>query len=327
LRAEPEAAQAAPPEPPWAEPAETAPPAEPPAPARERRLPIALLAVLAALLIAAAGLAGWIVGKPEESKPATGKKVSSGTVELALPSGWAETDAPRQLGALPLKDALAAGGPGKGRVAAGHVGGTLPSRVGARVARSPGRPGAVRLGELQAYIWRNVEERGSGRRMTVFAAPTDGGLVALTCRGDASGRARCEKAAGSLTVPGGQPTSLADLDTWGRRLDDTVARLSSRRRRDRARLSGARSPNGSAAAAGQLAKDYSRARRDLAAGGPAPVGAVRAQRAIERSLRRTSSAYRRLGAAVQRQRDSRYRAARRAITRGERELQRTLRGL
>jgi hypothetical protein len=198
--------------------------------------------------------------------------------------------------------------------------------VGARVGRRPGKPAAVRLGDLQAYVWRNVEERGGKGPITLYAAGTDTGMAVLACRGQGAALARCNAAAGSLAVPEGLPAELGQLGAWSDRLDSVMTRLSSRRSRDRARLRAAKTPNRSASAARQLAKDYSLAEKSLKAD-RAPVGAAPAQRQIERSLAGIGASYRRLASAAKRQSRSRYRAASDAIASRESDLKRILRGL
>src|SRR6185437_7822910 len=101
---------------------------------------------------------------------------------------------------------------------------TLPARVGDRVASHPGKPAAVRLGQFQAYVWRNVTERGTRKRITLYATGTDNGLVALACRGPAAAVSRCERSAGSLSVPGAVPADLSALDSWTRSLDRLMRR-------------------------------------------------------------------------------------------------------
>ncbi len=313
--------------------AETAPaPETAPVPARTQRVPLrrrlaaaTVPFALAVLVVGGAAVGGWIVGKPEAAADAP-KKVSSGTVELGLPAGWRQTHPPRRLGGLGLDAALAGAGASGGRIEAGTVSGTLPSRVAGRVARKPGRPEAVRLGDLQAYRWRGVEERGSGTPITLFAAGTDGGIVTLSCQGPAAAIARCENAAGSLAVPASVPAVLSDLGSWTTRIDGTTSRLARRRKRDRAKLRAARTPRGRASIARGLASDYSAARRSLTAR-RAPIGAASAQARLKRSLSGIAASYRSLAGAARRQQTARYAAAGRSISRRERELTRLLRGL
>ena len=303
-------------------------PTEAPA-ARRARVPIrrrlagaTVPFALAVLVVGAAALAGWLIGKPE-SGASTPKQVSSGNVELAIPAGWREARAPRRLGTLRLASAVAAGGTSGARVDAGIVPGTLPARVGARVARHPGEPGAVKLGDLQAYVWRDVAERGSGAKITLLAAGTDGGLVALACRGPAAAVTRCERSASSLALAGALPAELGELSAWTGRLDSTMRKLVSARRTGRAQLHAARTARGRSKAGRKLAGTYSTAAHRLDAH-RAPIGAEKAQSAILRSLRSIASAYRKLAGAASHGRTGSYNAAQRSISSRESSLKRTL---
>jgi hypothetical protein len=299
-----------------------------PVPTRRRRgltgarLPLAL----AAVILAVAALGGWLLGQSSGSeKKNADDQLGAGAVSLTPPSGWQTANPASRLGALPLDNAVSAGQADGGTLDAGTVSGTLPARVADRVARKPGKPGAVRLGDLEAYVWRDVVERGSRSRLTLFAAATDSGLVALACRGPADARARCERAAGSLTVQG-TPLPLADLDGWARRLDRITTQLNRERRSGRSKLRRASSAGGATSAAKGLASDYTTAARSLAAE-DAPTGAESAQRSIETTLRDLAADYRRLASASKNQKRSRYRSARRSIRRHESALKRELRRL
>ncbi|MFL5866258.1 MAG: serine/threonine protein kinase [Thermoleophilaceae bacterium] len=277
---------------------------------------------IAVLVVGAAAVGGWLIGKPE-SGATPPKQVSSGNVELGIPAGWRETRAPRRLGTLRLASAVAAKGASGARVDAGIVPGTLPARVGARVARHPGDPGAVKLGDLQAYVWRDVAERGSGAKITLLAAGTDGGLVALACRGPAAAVTRCERSASSLALAGALPAELGELSAWTGRLDSTMRKLVSARHTGRAQLHAARTAHGRSKAGRKLAGTYSTAAHRLDAQ-RAPIGAEKAQSAILRSLRAVASAYRTLASAASHGRTGSYNAALRSISSRESSLKRTL---
>jgi serine/threonine protein kinase len=290
---------------------------------RVRGTNVRLLA--AALLAAGAAVGGWMVGRPEPAAD-TPAKVDSGTIELALPAGWSQTGPARGLGGLAVRDAVAGAGTSGSRVEAGLVSGTLPSRVAGRVGLRPGRPDAVELGDLQAYRWRGLTERGTRTRITLFAAGTEAGIVALACHGGVSAIEHCERAAGSLAVSASLPARLSALDTWDSRLDRVMSRLARRRHRDRASLAKAKTPRSLSHSADRLASDFSAARRSISAHA-APTGATVAQRKIVSTLSWIAAAYRRLGSAARRQKSAAYRSASRSISRRERDLERTLRGL
>jgi hypothetical protein len=282
-----------------------------------------LPAALAALLIGGAGLAGWLAGRSPDAGERAG--LSAGRVELTPPTGWRDGGTAVLHGLRPA-DALTATDDRKSGLLAGVVDGVLPARLASRISARPPEPVAVRAGALEAYRWRSLPERGNHRLLTLFAAPTDDGLVSVACYGPASARAVCERAVGSLSVPGAATSPLAELDAWSERLDRTFARLNPMRSAQRSRLRAAPTRRRQARVASQLAGAHRDAARALSRGA-VPQVAARAQRSVVHELNGIAASYRGLGHAARRGDRRAYRSARRSVSRREAALQRLLRGL
>ena len=143
--------------------------------------------------------------------------ISSGTDRARPPRRLAARAAPLRVAsaACPSQSALAGAGAGDGRIEAGLMSGTLPSRVGARVAHTPGNPATPSASAtLQAHVWRNV--RGAWRRRPAHPlrrrdrwrhgqrSPAAASPPALS---------RCNAAAGSLAVPESLPAEARPSST------------------------------------------------------------------------------------------------------------------
>jgi hypothetical protein len=275
------------------------------------------------LVIAGTALAGYLVGRPPDA--ARGARISSGTVELAPPPGWRRATPPRVPG-LGLGDPVGARAPRSGaRLVAGAVPGLVfPDRLARRVDRHARKPDPVRLGALEAYRWRGLrarDARGGTQPLTLLAAATRDGVVAVVCLGSAT-RA-CERAAGSLDAPGAGPASLDALAFYGSRLDAAIARLNRARAADGARLGSAATPAEQASAAHDLSRAHRRARASLTEI-TVPPGARNTNGAITATLGRLASAYRNLAKAARKGDAQRYRSASDEIERWDRALRHDL---
>jgi protein kinase-like protein len=294
----------------------------------ERRSPLRAVRSLAIVtLIAVAAVFGYLAGDRGGSVGQPARKAVSATVELWLPPGWHKS-APPSVAGLALDQAVAGKArSGEAGVVAGLAGrSSFPARIAEAIDRSAGRPEVVVVGfgALDAYRWRGLRERRSGRYLTLFLAPTDAGLTATACYAERpTALASCERAAGSLTARHRAPLSVRTLASYAGNLDRTLRRLGLRRADARRSLGRASTPREQGQAASALARIH-RATAARLTGVSAPAPAAPAKDALVASLRRVSAAYADLSRAARRGRRVDYRRARRAVGRTERALRRDM---
>ena len=77
---------------------------------------------------------------------------------------------------------------GPGQLAAGNVeAATGPALLPASFTRllpsPPGEGDPVRLGEVQAYLYEGLRPRGLDGSLTLYTAPTAGGVATIACTG------------------------------------------------------------------------------------------------------------------------------------------------
>ena len=160
----------------------------------------------------------------------------------------------------------------------------------------------VKLGKVEALRYEGLEPKGfGGRALTVFAAPTGGGVATIACfappGGGAAFRADCERVAGTLAVEG--------ETAFPRRRRHAVRRgPQPRRRRARQAPQGRPRRARRGAHAGRRSARPPR-RSPTPTRSPAPTSAgskagpatAPAQAGIERALGNAAAAYRRLAGA------------------------------
>jgi serine/threonine-protein kinase len=322
-----------------------APPAAPPA-RRERagrgrvQPPVA---AAAGLLLVAIAVAGFFVGRSgggsdEQTTSAASNTRAVGDLEVNYPDGWRRVASPPEIPGLPLgarqeqislsqadrpqRDALTAGFTG----AAGPA--LLPSAFLHRLGEAPPRDDAVKLGDLEAYRYRNLRPDGFEGRLTVYVAPTTRGVLTVTCTASAGDAGTflpaCEQVAGGVNLVGGDPFPLGADEDYLDKLDDAISRLNTARRQDVAKLRAAKQRAGQARAASAVAADYRRAARSLRSLSVSPA-VLDASGAVNRALAGTAGAYTRLAAAARKGRGTAYSDARRDIAAGDAALERALR--
>lgn len=241
--------------------------------ARPRRGRIALLGGLGLIAVA---LLAFIVGRAlgDHGDPKLSTGVSSGTVSLRAPGGWAPTsggERPRVPG-LDLRGAVgvAAGGRSASGVEAGMSDASgallLPTALVERAVGGlpPARP--VTLGKLEALRYRNVDLRGFGGDLTLYASPSTQGVATVACyspRSDTAFATPCESVAQTLELTSARPFPLEVPARTERALDRTIATLDRERRAGRRDLAKATTNDRQAAAAHRLARAYGEAGRRL----------------------------------------------------------------
>ena len=186
----------------------------------------------------------------------------------------------------------------------------------------------MKLGDLDVYRYRDLRPQGFDGRVTMYVAPTTGGVATIACTTRAADAASflpsCERVAGGVKLIGGaEAYPLGGDPDYTAKLEATIRRLNVARKRDLTQLRKAKRPAGQAAAATALASDYRRAARTL---GRLPVSPalVDANEAVRSALARTEAAYERLAAAARRGRGGAYDSARKDVAAGDRAVRRAL---
>jgi hypothetical protein len=290
---------------------------------------MALLAGAAGAAVLLGGIAGATTGGRTATAPAPGPAATSELVRMQLPHGWKVVPTPSS--ALPLKG-VAGGGPAASDQAA-IVAGRITKPVGAGLlpdlgSRAEAAPTAtpVRLrGGLQALRYAGV--RVDGRRATIFAIPTTGGVIALACAQEAVSDRACGAAAMSLTLQGAaRPLALGADPAAATALRDALRALERSAAPARSTLGSAKRPAGQASSARRLAAAYGAAARgigklEVPAAAAAPVGGLAG------ALGEVGRAYERLASSAAAGDRARYRRASAALRSARGELDRARRAL
>jgi hypothetical protein len=299
-------------------------------------------AIAGALAVAAAG-AGFLAARStgrDTPTPAGGALQPAANAELALrfPSSWRQVEAAPAIPGLAFRAPIVlapTAGPATERLVAGQVteaGGPtlLPPSFLERLGDPPPRDQAVRLGRVVAYRYAGLEPEGTLQRLTLYVAPTTGGVATVACvsgsRPSPGFLAECERVATTLQVRGAEPVELGPSQSYADALDRVMRRLNSRRATGRAQLRAARTADGQGRTAAGIARAYADAVRALKA---APAGpAVRDTHArVVAAMTRTQRGYERIAASAGDGERGRYNAGVRAATQGEKALARALREL
>ncbi len=240
---------------------------------QRRRIIAPVLAVAGLATVAVVALlAGRSLGGEEAAELTT--SVSGAAVSLRAPSSWSATAADELLAipGLGLRDAIgAAPGASSGTgVTAGATGAEgaqlLPAELVDRVVGELPAARPVELGDLEALRYRGVDLHGFDREVTLYAAPSTGGVATVACyslAGGADFEGACESIAQTLELTRGQPFPLAPSERTERGLVGSIARLDRERRSGRRQLLRAETAAAQATAAERLARAYDRADRRL----------------------------------------------------------------
>ncbi len=282
-------------------------------PPRERRTSSRLpwIAMVAALVIG--GVVGYLLGKPaDEPAPPraadTGlsSSTTAGALNVRFPGSWERRGEAPTIPGLKLNDQVALG-PGASDdqgVVVGMSDATgpllLPTPFLASLGESLRKGDRVKLGELEAIRYEGLESNGFDGSLTVFAAPTSGGVATVACFAPpGSGQAfrpDCERVAGSLAVDGETALPVGADPAYGKDLDRVVTALNTRRKAGRDVLAKARTPRAQSQAAAALADTYALAGADLRGVASGPVTAP-ANDAIAKALQNGATAYKGLAKA------------------------------
>jgi hypothetical protein len=219
------------------------------------------------------------------------------------------------------------GGTAAGSVTAGIVVANTPSLLPVSFQKalggSPPKPDAVKLGDLQAFRYRNVKPQGAQDPLTIYAAPTNAGVATVVCSGKSpSFEQQCERVASTLTLTGAKPYDLGVPAAYANGLSSALSELQSSRKPALAKLRVAKTPSAQASAARQAAAAYATAAKMHPGQVPPQVGD--ADDAIYTSLRAGQRAYAALAAAAAGGNSGRYTAAERQVKAADRALQQGL---
>jgi hypothetical protein len=125
----------------------------------------------------------------------------------------------------------------------------------------------VRLGDYQAYRYRNLDPGGFNPALTLYAVPTDKGVATVACTADAAQAERflpeCERAASTIELEGAKPFDLGPGREYTERVNTTLERLQAGRERQLDALKDAKTPAQQARAAGNVSRAYASAARAL----------------------------------------------------------------
>ena len=299
---------------------------------RERANPALLAGIAAAALILA--VAGFLIGKGGggDEQPEGTTSAQSGAISLSYPSGWDRVGA-TDLPGFQFTNPIAVGPKSEtsNRLTTGLVDAEGPTLLPAAFVRSlgddPDRGDTVRLGELQAYRYRNLDPGGFDPALTIYAVPTDKGVATIACQADPAQAARflpeCERAASTLELEGAKPFDLGPGRDYIGRLNGTIDKLQTGRERQLRALKSAKTPGAQAKAAGNIARAYDGAARSLDRGSVSPQVAA-TNGAIAGALKDAGKAWGQVRDGAADADRGRYRAGERAVEKAEARLSKAL---
>ena len=251
-------------------------PTDTPTRAEEKRglTPALIGGVAAAALVLA--IVGFLVGKGGgggEEQPEGTSSAQSGAITVTYPSSWQRSDEAPSIPGFEFTNPITVGPQNQpnNRMVTGLVEATGPTLLPAAFVKSlgadPERTDTVRLGDLQAYRYRNLDPGGFNPALTLYAVPTDKGVATVACTADQAQAAQflpaCERAASTLELEGAKPFDLGLGRDYVKRLNGTLSRLQRARDGGFRALRSAKTPDQQGRAAGNISRAYSGAARSL----------------------------------------------------------------
>jgi hypothetical protein len=285
----------------------------------------------------AALVGGFVAGGSGSSKssvPANNSSASAGALTLTHPDSWQRQSSPPPIPGYSFKDAIAlapkSGGSAAGSLTAGTVvagnSALLPAAFQKALGGTPPKPDAVKLGDLQAFRYRNVKPQGSQSPLTIYATPTSAGVATVVCSGTTPAfDQECERVASTLTLTGAKAFDLGVPAAYASGLTAALAKLQGARGAALAKMRSAKTPSAQAAGARQAAAAYGAAARTHPSEVPPQVGDADA--GILAALRAGQSGYTSLATAAASGNGGRYAAARGKIAKADKALQKALQQL
>jgi hypothetical protein len=301
---------------------------------------LAIAAIIGGFLIGGSGGGG----SDEPEAPEGQSSATSGAVTLSYPNTWQRVNAgaggPEGSPALPgfeFTNPIAAGpaGPaGNGRMVAGIVDASgaslLPAGFVDALGADPDRTDTVKLGDYQAYRYKNLDPGGFEPQLTLYVVPTDKGVVTIACEADAAQAAtflpECEKAASTLTLDGAEPYELGPGKEYVTTLNSTIDEVQGARDSGVKALKSAKTPAQQEKAAAGIADAYDAAAKALAEA-PASPQVADANDTLVAALQEAADAWGQVekGAGDADRRD--YLAGGRAVKKADKKIEQALEAL
>jgi hypothetical protein len=272
------------------------------------------IAVAAGVLIAviAGFLAGGSGGGAEEGGGALTLTAASADTQVKAPANWSKVgSAPDVPGLSIAKPVAVSPKAGDNTVIVGTVeeaadNSTLLAAPFLQSLDDLPKPSAavqIGSGDLQAYRYDNLKPRGFDRAVTVYAAPTTGGVATVACLAPAAGAeafaATCDRIANTLETSAGDAMPVGPSKSYAGAVSKTFATLGKADEAGRAKLKAAKTPDAQASAASGLAGAADKAAKAMAGQklGPADRGV---NALLVDALRDAGAAYKKAAAAAAR---------------------------
>jgi hypothetical protein len=203
----------------------------------------------------------------------------------------------------------------------------LPAAFVKTLGAEPDRSDTVKLGDYQAFRYRNLDPGGFNPALTIYTIPTDKGVATIACTADQAQAAQflpaCEKAASTIKLDGAKPFDLGPGSEYVKQLNTTIERLQAERGRGLAQLKSAKTPAAQAKAAGNIERAYATAARGLA-GAPASPQVASGNDAIVAALNDVADGWGQVAKGASSANRRTYLAGGRAVKKAEKELQTAL---
>ena len=271
-------------------------------PAEKRGMSGAVIGGIAAAAVVLA-IVGFLVGKGGgggDSQPEGTSSVQSGAITITYPSSWQRADDTPEIPGFEFTNPIAVGPADQpnNRLVTGLVDASgaslLPAAFVKSLGADPDRSDTVRLGDLQAYRYRNLDPGGFNPALTIYAVPTDKGVATVACTAEQAQAAQflpeCERAASTLEIEGAKPFELGVGRDYTERVNTTLERLQNGRSRQVKALKSAKTPDQQARAAANIARAYDVAARSLSRA-PASPQVASANDAVVSALNDASDAW------------------------------------
>jgi serine/threonine protein kinase len=314
-------------------------PAKAPPTERKGVSPILIGAGVALLALVVIGfLLGSSGGGDEESDSGGGRAVTAGALEFSTPEDWRAASKPAEIPGLSFEGGATTLAPNaqaaEGTMSAGFTDATGPALLPAGMLESLSKPpeqnDPVKLGDLEAWRYRDLKPEGFDQSLTMYVVPTTEGVATVSCAAPA-GKADaflpdCEGAATSLVLTTGDAYPLGPDEDYLEALDNTIGKLNSERSRQTQALRRARTGPGQARAARSLRDSYSAAAKSLGGLEISPA-IVPANAALVKALRKTSAGYNTMAGGARANSRSRYNRGLRTVRAGERDVNAALKAL
>jgi hypothetical protein len=260
---------------------------------------------------------------------------------VKVPSGWSKLASAPNVPGLSLADSAAYAPKGQdggtavvlGTVKSAADNSTLLAAPFLQaIGRVPKPSGAVAIGSdnVQAYRYDNLNPKGFGRTVSVYAAPTSAGVATVACLAPSaqagSFRSTCDQIANTLTLSGADPVPVGPSKDYAGQVTKALSTLATADKAGQAKLKTAKTPQAQAAAARSLSGAFTKAGTALAGASVGPAD-KRANANLVSALKQTSSAYGKAASAAAKKDKAGFKQAGAAVAKGRTALGKALNGL